>query len=33
MTYEDFITKHNLHLDLTWKGFEVRPPATKDAQP
>ena len=24
MTYEEFITKHNLHLDLTWKGFEVK---------
>lgn len=24
MTYEDFITKHQLKLDLTWKGFTVR---------
>ena len=24
MTYEQYITKHNLHLDLTWKGFEVK---------
>lgn len=24
MTYEEYITKHNLHLDLTWKGFEVK---------
>jgi len=33
MTYEEFITKHNLHLDLTWKGFEVLQPTTKDAKP
>ena len=33
MTYEEFITKHNLHLDLTWKGFEVRQPTTKDDEP
>lgn len=33
MTYEEFITKHNLQLELIWKGFEVRPPVTKDAKP
>ena len=33
MTYEQYITKHNLHLDLTWKGFEVRQPTTKDDKP
>ncbi len=33
MTYEQYITKHNLYLDLTWKGFEVRQPTTRDDKP